>query len=377
MSVKLSHSSKNKYLQCAHSYKLHYVDRWRSIIMSSALSFGSAIDNASNTMLENKDNPECLKLAIDTFNRSWEQGEDYARKTIDLPLNPNVKYFKSDHEPDLLEKKQWAELFKYDGNLFETRNSIDEKLKAGIKWLDIPEEQRSVYNYTNWLCLQKKGQLLLTAYHKEILPQFKEVLAVQMKVELIDDEGNNLNGVIDLVARLHDGRVMVIDNKTTSTEYDEDSVSMSEQLATYVTILNIFNDDPEHSWKHKVDGAGYAVMSKKLIKEVIKICKTCNHSGTGSHKTCDNVINGTRCNGDWDKTKKFDVKTQFILGTISEEFGQSVLENATTVKSCIEQGLFPKNFSACADMFGSPCPMIGLCHNGDTKGLVKLEDNKK
>lgn len=380
MSLRLSHSGKNKYLMCAESYRLHYIERWRPVTMSSALVFGAAMDNALNHLLLNR---EELSLSLEIFNREWEQGLDAHKNKIDLPLNPNIKYFKADWQPDIIDKKDWAELFKYDSKYFDTRTEIEDLVKAGTDWLDIPEEKRMVYNYGNWLCLQKKGKLLIEAFHKDILPQIKEVLAVQMQVELDDGEGNIFNGVIDYIAKLHDGRIAIMDNKTTSTEYDEDAVKISEQLATYYAILNIFNEDPEHSWKHKIDCAGYSVLSKKINVDKKKTCKSCGYVADGSHKTCNNIITRAgesghgkkeiRCGGEWDTEKTFSVKTQFITGQISDTFAETVLENATTVKSCIEMGLFPKNFSQCADQFGQPCQFIGLCHSGSDKGLVKLE----
>lgn len=373
MSVKLSHSSKNKYLQCGESYRLHYLEKWRPITLSSALVMGSAIDESLNHMLLNKDTPGVLQATLDIFNRQWEQGQNSLREVVDMPLNPNLKYFKADYDHDLLDKPEWRELLKYDSKFFDTKNDVDAKLKEGVDWLDIPEESRMVYNYANWLCLQKKGHLLLTAYHKDILPNIKRVLVVQHKVELLDDDGNNLNGVIDAIVELHDGRICIMDNKTSSQEYELDSVRGSEQLATYQQIMNIFAEDPENSWNDKITACVYAVMVKKLDKDITKTCKECGHKNTSTHKVCDAMIEGKRCNGEFDKVKKFNVKTQFIVDTINEEFAASVLENAVTVKSCIEQGLFPKNYSACDNMFGSKCPFYNKCHGGDNKGLMQLE----
>lgn len=372
MPIKLSHSSKNTYLQCPTKYKFHYIDNLRPVTLSSALVFGSAIDNSLNTLLENKDNPEALKMSIEAFNRNWEQGENSLRQVVDMPLNPDLKYSKYDQDPDLLEKSDWAELFKYDSNFFDTKSQV-ENLMSEVDWLDIAEDKRRIYNYYNWLCLKKKAELLLTAYHKEILPNFKSILAVQKKVELIDEAGNNLNGIIDFVAELQDGRIAIVDNKTTSTEYEEDSVSSSEQLATYQAILNIFAADPENDWKYPIEACAYAVMSKKLTKDITKTCKLCGEKNNSTHKTCNNVINEVRCNGEFEKDKKFKVKTQFIVGTIDEDFEHSVIENASTVKSCIELGLFPKNYSSCKNQFGSPCPFLNVCHGKDMKGIVKLE----
>lgn len=377
MGVRLSHSSKNTYLVCGHKYALHYLHRYRSVMLSSALVYGGAIDNALNTMLEDKDAPDILERSIKTFMEHWEQGEGVDRKSkVDIPLNPNIRYFKSEWDGDLFEKEDWREILKYDSKFFETKNEVDEKLKNGVDWIDIPEEQRSVINYAYWLGLTRKGKMLLTAYYTDILPKIKRVISVQRQVELLDEAGNVLNGVIDFVAELHDGSVAIIDNKTSSKAYEQDSVSGSEQLAQYYKILNLFAEDPENEWNTKIDKCAYAVMVKALEKDITKTCKSCNHVGQGSHKTCDNLISGKRCGGDWEKIKKFKVITQFIEGYISESFADEVLENAVTVKSCIEAGLFPKNYSNCDNQFGSKCVYYNKCHKNDERGLVKLEDKK-
>lgn len=372
MGIKLSHSAKNRYLSCGESYRLHYLEKLRPKLLSSALLFGSSIDLALNYLLLNKNDLNVVKQSIKLFNNNWEQNEDQNKQKIDLPLNPNIRYYKGDYQPDMLESSEWQEIFKKEKNFFDLKNEVDELAKS-TDWLDIPEEKRMIYNYAHWLCLQKKGTMLIEAFAKEILPQIKEVLAVQMDIQLEDEDGNIFTGVIDYVAKLSDGKIYIMDNKTSSTEYEEDSVKLSEQLATYYAILNIFADDPNHSWKHKIDGCGYSVLSKKIQVETTKKCKECGHIGEGSHKTCDNVINKERCNGEWSKDKKFKVKTQLLTGTISEQYAQEVLENATTVKSCIELGLFPKNYTQCDSMFGQKCPYINYCHKNDKKGLVDLK----
>jgi PD-(D/E)XK nuclease superfamily len=388
MSIKLSHSAKSKYLQCGHSYRLHYIDKLRPVTLSSNLVFGSAIDNALNKMLESKMDrafkqtpQELLQNTIDEFNRSFEQGQNSNYEIVDLPLNPNLEYGRYDFDSDLLEKDDWKELFKYDSNFFDTKNAVDAKLKDGAEWIDIPEENRMVLNYANWLCCQRRGHLLIQAYQESILPQIKRVIEVQKKVELLDEDGNNLNGVIDFVCELMDGSIAIIDNKTSSTVYAEDSVKGSEQLATYQAILNLFADDPENEWKHHIQKCGYAVMSKKLDKTITKTCQECGNISQGAHKTCDALVESgkakpKRCNGIWNKVKEFKVNTQFITGTISSDYADSVLENAVTVKSCIELGLFPKNYSACENMFGRKCPYFNKCHGGSDKGLVQTGEKK-
>lgn len=324
MSLKLSHSGKNKYISCGESYRLHYIERIRSQSTGSALVFGAAMDNALNLMLLNKDKENCLQDSIKEFKTHWLTHKD----------NPNIDYFKSDFDIDL----------------------IDVETSDG-----------------NWHSLFRKAGFLLEAYHRDIIPQIKEVIEVQKSVELLDDEGNNFNGIVDAIVRLQDGRVVVMDNKTSATKYEKDSVAKSDQLAIYQEILNIKEQDPADPWKHKIEACAYAVMSKKLNKKTIKTCTSCGNISEKGHKLCDALINKKRCNGTWTEVKEFSANTQFIVGNISEEFIEIVLEQATTVKNNIEAGIFEKNTEICNNIYGKPCIYRGLCYRGDMYNLIQLE----
>lgn len=402
MPIKLSHSGRSKWQQCGFSYKLHYLDKIRPVTFSSNLTFGSAVDAALNLLLEKKDEKNALELALQEFNKNFEQGFDSQYNVVDLCLNPNIEYGRYDFDGDLLEKKDWAELFKYNANFYDMKKDIESKIypkedseghkEDPVPWIEINEEDRMVYNYAVWKCLSRKGHILITQYYTDILPLIKKTLATQYAITLADGDGNELPGVVDLIAIVHGDRlgldydpVVVIDNKTAAQAYKSDSVITSEQLAQYQATLNILADDPEHSWNHKIDYAAFAVMIKKLDKNITKTCKDCGHVSNGSHKTCDNEVSKevtsrgktsvktVRCNGAWDVEKEFFAKTQFIIDKISEEKEAEVLENSTTVKTCIEMGLFPKNYSMCKNVFGRPCQYLALCHRGDMTGLVKVE----
>lgn len=328
MPLKLSHSGKNKYISCSESFRLHYIERIRSQSTGSALIFGANMDLALNLMLLNKDKETALADSIKEFETNWLPHKD----------NPNIDYFKSDFDIDLID--------------IETSDG-------------------------NWHSLYRKAGFLLSAYHRDILPQIKEVIEVQKSVELLDDEGNNFNGIIDAIVRLQDGRVVVMDNKTSASKYEKDSVAKSDQLAIYQEILNIKEQDPADPWKYKIEACAYAVMSKKLNKKTIKTCQSCGNVSEKGHKLCDAIINKKRCNGTWSEVKEFSANTQFIVGTITEEFVESVLEQATAVKNNIEDGVFEKNYDACNFMFGKPCVYRGLCYNGDMHGLVQIPERKE
>ncbi len=400
--LKLSHSARQKWTNCGYSYYLHYVKKLRSVTYSSNLTFGSAVDNALNTMAENKDNPEALTMALEAFDRSFEQGQNSAYELVDLPLNPNIEYGRYDFDADLLEKSDWAELFKYNPNFFDMKKEIESKLypredEDGVKpdpvpWLEINEDDRTVYNYAIWKCLSRKGHILIEQYYNDILPLYKRVIATQYNITLIDDDGNELPGVVDLVAQLNGDMlgldydpVVLIDNKTAAQPYKADSVITSDQLAQYAATLNILAEDPDHEWQDKIDLCAFAVMIKKLEKDITKTCKECGHISRGTHKTCDNLVTKdvttrgkssskeVRCNGAWDVVKEFSAKTQFVFDEISETKQMEVLENSTTVQTCIKMGLYPKNYAMCKNMYGRSCAYLSYCHQGKEDGLIKVE----
>lgn len=378
MSVRLSHSAMNKFQTCAKSYQYRYIDRIVPVAKSSALFFGVAIDEALNHLLKYKDSPETILEAQEVFARAWEQQKDNEGNIVDLPMNPQILYSKYDYDSDMMEKSDWRELFQLDDKAFETRGLVEEALKKNTPWGEIPEKQRIVYNFMSWLSLKRKAILLLDAYHKQLLPNIKEIVAIQMELNLTDDAGNSINGFIDLVAKLQDGTIAVLDNKTSSMEYEADSVKKSTQLALYQNILNSYCDDPAHPWKHRITKCGYLVMSKKINKEKTKICKKCGHQADegARHKTCAQEINEVRCGGDFDVTKKFNVNTQIIVDQIETAMLELVMENADTIRTAIDTSVFPRNLTVCHSIFGKPCEYIGFCHKGETNGLAKLPDKK-
>ena len=381
MSIKLSNSGMVKHSGCARSYKYHYIDKLRSKFKGSALFFGSAIDSGCNFMLEHFDarkEPDFLKTAIDIFYATWSLPTDQDSGVfINLKLSPNIKYFKADFDPDILTPEDWNDLGLNSGeavvDYLAFRKEIETSLKT-IEWGDIPEEARIRYNHATWLSLNRKGPMMLTAYFNEILPKFKRILTLQRKVELEDANGNLVNGIVEFVAELQDGKICLVDNKTSGADYAEDSVRTSQQLALYYQILNIQASTPNAEWQQRIDVAAYAVMGKKIARN--KVCTICKNVATGSHKSCNAVSgSGTRCNGEWDVT--FYATTQFVLDEISDDYGSSVLENASTIIACIEKGIFPKNFDKCYNDFGGTCPFLKMCHKKDDSDLIKIQQKEK
>lgn len=386
--VKLSNFGINTYLDCPKSYELKYVRKFSNKFKGSALYFGSAIDTGLNFMVENMKSKSktLLQDSITEFYKAWEQGNDAAQQPIDLPMNPFITYSKYDFDYELLGKKEWAELFKMRENPLDERKRIYEIIQA-TGYPSVPEKDRMFYAYSTWLCLRKKGELLITAYFEQILPLIKEVVVVQKNVELKDgegDEANKIRGVVDLVVKFKEGATLngtplnisskeniVTDNKTSSVEYEQDSVAGSQQLALYKTLLNVEDE------KLNIKKGAYIVLGKKLDKTTTKTCKSCGHTSGGAHKTCDNETDNpekpgkkVRCNGEWDKKTEFKVNTNIIVDTISESFSDSVIENFDTVVQSIGAGLFPRNYNSCHNKYGGLCSYYNLCHKGTMEDII-------
>lgn len=377
MAIKLSNSGMNRYSGCGKSYYYHYVQRYRPLTKSSALLFGSAIDAACNYMLENFEDRAVdgfLDKAKAIFLAYWDQQTDRdTAEVVDLAQNPFIKYFKSDYDGELLTTNELEILGGSIATIAAFRALVEEKLKT-TEWLSIPEEERVEYNIQNWFSLRNKGMLMLDAYFAEILPNFKRIFTVQHKLELTNDNGDIINGIAEFVGQLQDDRICLTDNKTAGSPYSEDSVRTSQQLALYKQMLNI-QVETGGEWQTHIDCAAYAVMGKKMQKITTKTCTKCGNVATSSHKTCNRIdSNRARCDGDWTVVVTFKSPTQFLVDDISDEFGLSVLENMSTVISCVEKGIFPKNFDKCYNDYGGVCSFLHICHKKDPTGLIKLEN---
>lgn len=379
--VRISNSGMSRYMGCGRSYQFHYIDKWRSHIKSSALFFGSAVDVACNFMLENFDKrnePFFRDEAYKLFQKTWTSQFDKDSNTlIELRCSPNIKYFKSDFDLEVLNAEDLEELGLASPedvkSYLDSRKLMEAELKAnGGRWDLISIEDRVEHNEITWFCLLRKGYYMIDAYWKEILPEFESILCLQRPIELEDENKNVVNGIAEFVAKIKDGRICIVDNKTAGTPYEPESVSTSQQLALYKQIMNIQATEGGE-WTTPIECAAYAVMSKKINKDKVKTCQSCGYIADSSHKTCNAKVDGKRCDGEWTVVTSLSASTQFIVDNISEDFGNTVLENASTIVACIEKGIFPKNFSKCHDDYGSTCQFLHLCHKGDKSNLYKVE----
>lgn len=196
---KLSHSAREMFETCGFKYELHYNKRYRSILTSSALIFGSSLDLALNDLLLNRD----LKQAKTTFL------DDFLKHEHDF----NISFYKSDLAIELL-----------DSDLMWDLAGITDKNKRN--------------HYEHFFSLEAKGLKMLESYAENILPRIKRVIEVQKDFSIEYPVHNGVvKGIIDLIAEieLEDGTIVeaILDNKTASTAYAKNSYKTKEQTALY------------------------------------------------------------------------------------------------------------------------------------------------
>lgn len=311
MKNRLSYSAIEKYLSCPKEYYLHYVAKLRDKMTSSALLFGSAIDNGLNALVMGK--PDYYQIFLDSITNVEINGNKEK-----LPGTDKVRFFKSDIDYVLL-----PEHMKFRYTKEQVQDLLDRKNYH-------TEDETKEFNEIAYQCILTKGQLIFEAYKTQVMPLFKRVISVQKAFSLSNDDGDEFIGFIDLTVELHDGRIVVFDNKTTSVKYEENSVKESKQLATYVIAEG--NDSTL---------AGFIAIHKKILK------------------------------------KEPRVKIQVIIDNVDESVIDLTFENYDLVNQKIKEGEFPQNFDSCNRPWGR-CPMYELCHNNDMSQLVdttKVEKN--
>jgi hypothetical protein len=282
--MKISHSKTEAYTLCPLKYKFQYVDKLSIDKTFTPLLFGAAVDRALNYVLIRKKRRHAVSI-------------DVAKKIFLKHMNTwtgnELVYFKNE-------------------------------APVGIE--HIPDDKKQTYV---WEHLCKVGQAMLQTYYDEILPMFAEILSVQTRREIPNDVGDTLILITDFTARLHDGRVVVFDNKTTTDlkrNYGPTSVAKSQQLAIYTEF-------------EESKLAGYIALSKKLKDD-----------GTAS----------------W----------THVIDTVPEEQVEAAFNKVDTALRGIKSESFPPNEKACFS-FGRKCEFYNLCKYNNDSGIIYTKENKK
>lgn len=369
MANRISHSAIRMYSECGRKYKYHYVNRLRSKTTSGALLFGSSLDHALNEMLKSRS----LEDSITAFNKSFAY-QNINNEGVYLPYTTLVTYSKKDFDAEILTEEDHQKYLEYKAKFNVDRDTVaalyneNQFLKEEGGFNKLTNDQKRNLNFANWLCLRRKGLIMLRDYHKNTLPQIKEVLAIQKTIEMDNGIGDKLTGFLDLIVEFNDGKRYLLDHKTSSIQYEDDSAMRSQQLIIYY-----------HAFKEefKLDGAGFIVFNKGLFKNKTKICSVCSKDGTGQrHKTCDAEVEGKRCNGEWISTVNPECKIDVILNKISTAAESLVIETFDEANEGIKKGVFNPNLNACGNE-NFRCPFYNKCWHGKDDDLINLGEKKE
>ena len=365
---KLSHSQVNRYSMCPKSYYFHYIEKLRPVTTTGALLFGSALDAALNRVLLKENDAEAA------FEQSFTNQKINDIDTY-LPTSENVIYANADMDLDLLtqddfifieEKVKNNELQRCDNYISAYQTIKKKKQEKGYDNLTLAEKK--LMNCLTWLSMKRKGFLMLKAYKKKVMPKLEKVHEVQKYITLTNSDGDSVIGYVDLIADVKGHGLVILDNKTSSMTYEDDSVRTSAQLSLYLHAL---------SDQYPTRKAGYIVMKKQLIKNRVKICNKCGYDGSGArHKTCDNIINNERCKGDWKETISPEVDIQFIVDTIPEKVENLVIENIDATNLAIKNNIFIRNLNSCHNWFGGKCVYFDVCYKGKETNLCRVKREK-
>lgn len=273
--MKISNSARERYQTCPRSYYNHYMLKLRTTQERSPLKFGDAMDIGFDSLLLTRD----LEQALTAFKGRWADFKN-------LPLG----YSKADTDASLIEG------------------------------LDVSDGGPA------WHSLLQKGIVMLTEYNTQVMPKIKEVLSTQLTKLFPNDSNDLLTVKPDAIVRWEDGRILLLDNKTSSVSYKPDSVRNSAQLAIYYEMLKE---------EYKLDACGYIVIPKRINKKKIP-----------------------------------RIKIDVIIDNVSEETIEKTLAEYDTVLNDIKDAKFDKNINSCKTVFG-PCDFVNYCHkNKDMSGLL-------
>lgn len=332
---RLSYSAITTYEECSMKYYLHYIQKLRPIATKSAFVFGNALDGAFNSLLKERNLEKALRVFRYRMNNIIVNG-----KRVKVKNSEFVTY---------------------------TKNDLDEEF---VRFCANRDELP--YTLNGYTSLLLKGDMMVRAYFHEVLPKIKEVISIQKRISLKNDDGDSISGTLDAIITWEDGKTYIVDNKSSTVKYTDDSVRESNQLALYHYV---------EKNNTKLDGAMFIVLDKNINKNKKKECTSCQIINTSSHKTCPEMIlfedgagnsKHIRCNGEFFVTINPSVDIDYKFGKIEPEDEERVLEVFDRVNQCITDGIFECKGKACYTKFGK-CIYQDYCLNGSMEGLVQLD----
>ena len=318
----LSFSAYKKYITCPKMYEYHYIKKDRPGKQSSALLFGTIMDEVINDILlkKTKDPHGDVNLAIDNV------------------LHEDIEFYDGDFDKDLVDMAFYEESAK---KLGWKGKDLASAIKDFVKNQDtISEKQKELLRAICWDSLQFKAGCMIDGFIKWVQPMIKEVHDVQK--HLVSEDGT-MHGYLDFTCTLNDGRKVLFDVKTSKMPYAKDAVCKSPQLALYSAI-----EDYEY--------AGFIVLTKTLNKNKVKTCKACSVEITGG-----NTKNCPKCKKPMHIVSDPTSFVQVLIDKVSNWNKDLTIGAMSDTIECIDRGIFPRNLDKCFYMYGKPCVYAGKC----------------
>jgi PD-(D/E)XK nuclease superfamily len=364
--MKFSYSQFSLFQKCSRYWKNSYRLKLSKPEIGASLVFGSAIDKAVSSLLDNK--PDWKEVFTKTMAEIVLDG-----KFIKVFDNPNIVYANGDmdiyvlQDKDIILMDSWVKEL----NLSTYGTTAVEIFKECVKIKKNPykkttPEMMKYFSRGSWLSLIRKGEILLDAFKEQILPQITEVISLQKHANIKDElSGDSVVGVIDMVVKLkqYGNSPVILDLKTSAFPYLEEQLETSPQLTLYAALESKNVAFPIH--------VGYVVLCKNIPKESIATCSLCGHTQDSKHRTCNQIINEKRCNGSWIEKKLLKPTIQLIVQTKDQQQVNDLLQDFTNVIVTAKNDLTFRNNETCNNFFGQKCIYYNLCWKSDSTGLIK------
>lgn len=359
--MKSSYSQNSMYVNCSRAWDWAYTHKLRPEIEGASLFFGTAVDSSVMHMLEGKAD------YIAVFKDRWTKAYQYGKST---PIfdNSNVAYSYNDFDADVLQAKDKDQLLLWAAELNVGDGPSGIKIYKEIvkikknPYKRITDAQLKYFNRVCWLSLKRKGEILIESFKEQFYPKIKRVLATQKYVKLEVGE-DVISGYVDMILEIEgEDKPVIFDLKTAAQPYTQDQIDLTEQLTLYQAMSNK---------EFNTDRVGYVVLCKNIPKEVKAVCKTCNHTRDGRHKTCNNIINEARCGGEWLEKKVLKPEVQVLIETKSPAQVADLMQDYSNIMFGMKHKVVFKNTNKCHNWWGAKCPYFNACHKNDFTGLKK------
>lgn len=332
----------------------------------SALFFGSAFDQASDILINQRD----LSAAKVKFTELWMAHEQnlsckFSKTDLDVRLYESSDLAKITAAADNLNVSEAKKRYDKSGDILDLIKDI-KKMKEQSFMRDLTLEEERFLHYATVLSMLRKGLLMLDSFHINILPHITGVIGTQVKTEIENGLGDEINGYIDLLCnmggyKLPNGRILTADDlvvadvKTASPTYwgKLDNIQDSDQLDGYAA-------SPQVQSIQATNLVCYMAVSKQVSKDEKSFCKSCGNEKTSSHKKCNAEIDGKRCNGEWDEKVTYFCESKIVIAERNLQEAAKVYEDMDMIVRGIKAEVFPRNRESC-DAYGQICEYKAIC----------------